>query len=339
MQQTFKWEIRERRNGMKKLFFVIGLVLLVHGIGLGVAAGLSQPYPSHPIQLVIPGAPGDAQDVVARSVAEELTKILKAPVIPVNKPGGATMIGTDFVAKSKKDGYTLLYSATSGVVYSPAVSPETTPYHPLRDLEPLGMHVVFPSGMWVQTESPWKNLSDAIEHARKNPGKFRSGTNGVGSTSHFQLEIIKSLTDVDIPMIPFKGAAPAVTGLLGGHIESASVAVALVFPHYKSAKIRGLVVDMKVPDMPEVPTLRQLGYKRDLPVAFWAFFSPVGIPEEARKVLVPAIEKMVKNPKIIAKLQNIQIIPNYKSPAELKAILTDDYENAREMAKKMGLTK
>ena len=96
---------------------------------------------------------------------------------------------------------------------------------------------------------------------------------------------------------------------------------------------------MKVPDMPEVPTLRQLGYKRDLPVAFWPFFSPVGIPEEARKVLVPAIEKMAKNPEIIAKLKNMQIIPDYKSPAELKAILTDDYENAREMAKKMGLTK
>ena len=272
-------------------------------------------------------------------MAEELAKILKVSVVPVNKPGGATMIGTDFVAKSKKDGYTLLYSATSGVVYSPAVSPETTPYHPLRDLEPLGMHVVFPSGMWVQTESPWKNLSDVIDHARKNPGKFRSGTNGVGSTSHFQLEIIKSLTDTDIPMIPFKGAAPAVTGLLGGHIESACVAVALVYPHYKSGKIRGIVVDMKVPDMPEVPTLRQLGYKRDMPVAFWAFFSPAGIPEEAKKVLVPAIEKMAKNPEIIAKLQNMQIIPNYKSPAELKTILTDDYENAREMAKKMGLTK
>jgi len=124
---------------MRRFIFMVGLFII--GYSLGVIPAQAQTFPSYPLQLVIPGAPGDAADIAARSVAEELAKILKISVVPINKPGGAATVGTDFVAKSKKDGYTLLYGITSGVVYSPAFSPETTPYDPIRDLEPLGLHV------------------------------------------------------------------------------------------------------------------------------------------------------------------------------------------------------
>jgi tripartite-type tricarboxylate transporter receptor subunit TctC len=288
---------------------------------------------------VIPGAPGDAADIAARSVAEELSKILKTSVVPINKPGGTATVGTDFVAKSKKDGYTLLYGITSGVVYSPAFSPETTPYDPIRDLEPLGLHVFFPTGISVQAEALWKTFPEVIEYAKKNPGKFRVGTLGVGSINHFQLEIIKSLTGADITMIPFKGASPAITALLGGHIEAAFVAVTISSPHYKSGKLHGILLDQKVADLPDIPTLPQLGYKRDLPPTYFAFFAPAGIPEEAKKVLIPAIEKAMKNPELMAKLQKMWFIPNYRSPAELKHLMSEDYENARAMVKKMGVTK
>ena len=322
---------------MRRICLTIGLLMMIYIVSAGVVQ--AQPFPSHPIQLVIPGAPGDAADIAARSVAEELAKILKISVVPLNKPGGAATVGTDFVAKSKKDGYTLLYGITSGVVYSPAFSPETTPYDPIRDLEPLGLHVFFPTAISVQAEAPWKNFSEVIEYAQKNPGKFRCGTLGVGSINHFQLEVIRSLTGVDITMVPFKGASPAVTALLGGHIEAAFVAVTISSPHYKSGKLRGILLDQKVADLPDIPTLPQLGYKRDLPPTYFAFFAPTGIPEEAKKVLVPAIEKAIKDPELTAKLQKMWFIPHYKSPAELKNMMTEDYENAREMVKKMGVTK
>jgi tripartite-type tricarboxylate transporter receptor subunit TctC len=272
-------------------------------------------------------------------VAEELAKILKISVIPINKPGGAATVGTDFVAKSKKDGYTILYGITSGIIYSPAFSPETTPYDPIRDLEPLGLHVFFPTVISVQTEAPWKNFPEVIEYARKNPREFRCGTLGVGSINHFQLEVIKSLTGVDITMVPFKGASPALTALLGGHIESAFIAVTISTPHYKSGKLRGILLDQQVADLPDIPTLPQLGYKRDLPPTYFAFFAPAGIPEEAKKVLIPAIEKAIKNPELMAKLQKMWFIPHYRSPEELKNLMGEDYENARAMVKKMGVTK
>ena len=177
---------------MRRIFFTIGLLMMVYIVSAGVIQ--AQPFPSHPIQLVIPGAPGDAADIAGRSAAEELAKILKSPIVPLNKPGGGATVGTDFVAKSKKDGYTLLYGLSSGIVYNPAFSPESVPYDPLRDLEPLGLHVTFPLSISVQTDAPWKNFNEMIEYAQKNPGKFRCGTLGVGSINHFHLEIIKSLT-------------------------------------------------------------------------------------------------------------------------------------------------
>jgi tripartite-type tricarboxylate transporter receptor subunit TctC len=322
---------------MRHLIFMAGLFII--GYSLGVIPAQAQTFPSYPIQLVIPGAPGDAVDIAARSVAEELAKLLKVPVLPLNKPGGGATVGTDFVAKSKKDGYTLLYGLSSGIVYNPAFSPESVPYDPIRDLEPLGLHVSFPTAISVQTEAPWKNFSEIIEYARKNPGKFRCGTLGVGSINHFHLEMIKSLTGVDITMVPFKGASPALTALLGGHIESAFVAVTISTPHYKSGKLRGILLDQKVADLPDIPTLPQLGYKRDLPHTFFAFFAPAGIPEEAKKVLIPAIEKAIKTPELMTKLQKMWFIPNYRSPEELKHLMSEDYENARAMVKKMGVTK
>jgi len=324
---------------MKRLISILGFLLLVDALLIGTGNLGAQPYPAHPIQLVIPGAPGDAVDIAARSAAEELAKILKTPIIALNKPGGGSIVGTEFAVKSKKDGYTLLYALSSGLIYNPAINPDSVPYDPIHDLEPLGMHVNFPTVISVKADSPWKHFSEIIEYAQKNPGKFRCGTLGVGSINHFQLEIIKSLTNTDITMVPFKGASPAVTALLGGHIEAAFVAVVLSEPHYQSGKLRGILLDFKVAALPEIPTLREVGYPQDLPVSFFGFFAPAGIPEEAKKILVPAIEKAIKTPELMTKLQNLWYITNYKSPVELKQMLSENYERAKSIAKKMGVNK
>ena len=324
---------------MKRFMTILGFLLLVDVVLVGTANLQAQPYPAHPIQLVIPGAPGDAVDIAARSAAEELAKILKVPIVPLNKPGGGSILGTEFAVKSKKDGYTLLYALSSGLIYNPAMNPDSVPYDPIHDLEPLGMHVNFPTVISVRADSPWKHFSEMVEYAQKNPGKFRCGTLGVGSINHFQLEIIKSITNTDINMVPFKGASPVVTAVLGGHIEAAFVAVVLSQPHYESGKLRGILLDHKVAALPDIPTLRDLGYPQDLPVSFFGFFATAGIPDEAKKVLIPAIEKAIKTPEVMTKLQKLWYITNYKSPAELRQMLTENYEKAKSIAKKMGVNK
>ena len=245
-------------------------------------------------------------------------------------------VGTDFVAKSKKDGYTLLYGISAGVIYHPALHPETVPYDPIRDLEPLGFHAFFPCIFSVQAESPWHTFREVIDYAKKNPGKFRCSVLGVGSINHFQLEIIKSLLDVDINMVPFKGASPAVVGLLGGHVESTFVALAVSGPQHASGQLRGLLVDRKVADMPKVPTLRELGYAADLPSPCSGIFGPAGMPDEAKKVLVPAIAQAIKSPALIEKMNKIRYLTDYRPPAEHRKLWIGDYQRAQGLAKKIN---
>jgi tripartite-type tricarboxylate transporter receptor subunit TctC len=322
-----------RRLIVTLCFAIAGLFVVTCGAPVLHAGS----YPEYPIQVIIPGAPGDALDMAARPVCEELAKILKAQVVPMNKPGAGGVLGTAAAIGAKKDGYTLLYGNTSGIVYGPAFNPKDAPYNPIRDLDPLGLHTFFPDGISVQTESPWKDFRTVVEYAKKNPGKFRVGTLGVGSRNHFLLEMIRTVTGAELAMIPFKGASPAMTAVLGGHIEAAFVAFGMVYPHYESGKLRGILADQKVAALPNIPVLTQLGYKQDLPGTYFGFAAPVGIPEEAKKVLIPAIEKAARNPELAEKLNKLWFIPNYKSPTEYKQMIARDYENACSIVKTMKI--
>ncbi len=236
---------------MRRLSSIVIFLMCVGFLAGGVPALHAQPFPSHTIQVIIPMDPGSAGDMVLRPFADELGRALKTPVVVVNKPGAAATLGTDIVVKSKKDGYTLLYANTSAVVYAKASNPETVPYDPVKDLEPLGLHCYFPLSLAVQEASPWKTFSDLIDYAKKNPGTVRVSTPGQGSIDHFNLEVIKSLTGTQFTMVPFKGGAAAITALLGGHVDVACIANSLSGPHVKSGKLRMLLLTNKMREYPE----------------------------------------------------------------------------------------
>lgn len=324
---------------MRRFIFIVGLFSVIYALSIGAPILKAQPFPSHPIQIIIPMDPGSAGDMVVRPFADELGKILKTPVIVVNKPGAAATLGTDIVVKSKKDGYTLLYANTSAVVYAKASNPEIVPYDPAKDLEPLGLHCFFPLTVTVQEGSPWKTFGELVDYARKNPGNVRVSTPGQGSIDHFNLEIIKSLTGTQFTMVPFKGGAAAITALLGGHVDVACIANSLSGPHVKAGKLRILLLTNKMREFPSVPTITELGYKQDLLSAWFALYAPAGISEEVKRVLIPAIEKTIKNPELEAKIEKLGLTVDYKPPEELKKILTSDYETARALAIKLGLSK
>jgi len=322
---------------MNRSFIIVSLLSIAYALSIGAPAPKAQSYPSYPIQLVIPGAPGDGADIAGRLFAEELAKILKTPIVPLNKPGGSGSVGADFVVKGKKDGYTLLYANTSAVVYSKASDPDAVPYDPVKDLDPLGFHTFFPTVTALRTEAPWKDFSEFVDYAKKNPEKIRCGTMGVSTIDHVQWEMVKAIVGIETTMIPFKGVGGKASALLGGHVEAASFPLAGFQEQYKAGKVRGILIDQKVPDFPNIPTLQQLGYKRGIPSPWTGLFAPIGIPEEAKRVLIPAIEKAIKTPELMAKMEKMWYIPGYKPPAELKSLLVDDYENARLTFKKMGL--
>ena len=324
---------------MKRSIFMVGLFLMVYGLSVGVSKILAQPYPNRPIQFIIPNVPGAQSDITARLLAEEMEKILGTKMIVVNKPGASGTLGTDTLVRSKKDGYTIAYPSAGATVYARILNPETVPYDPDKDLEPLGLHLFFPNIIAVQASAPWKNFGELVDYAKKNPGKVRVGTIGQGSIDSFNLEITQSLTGAQFTQIPFKGGEAVLTALLGGHVEVAFDVFSKYLPHANAGKVRILLTTKKKPDFPDIPTITELGYKEDLPSVWLALFAPAGVPEEVKKVLVPAVEKAVKNPELKAKIETMGNIIDYKSPAELKKIMGEDYDRALSIAKKIGLRK
>jgi tripartite-type tricarboxylate transporter receptor subunit TctC len=324
---------------MKRSIVVMGLFLIVYGFSVGVSTISAQSYPNRPIQLIIPNVPGSIMDINARVLSDELGKILGTQIVVINKPGAASILGADAVAKSKKDGYTLGYLSASSLVYTLITHPETFPYDPDKDLEPLGLHLFVPLTVTVQASSPWKTFSELIDYAKKNPGKLRVSTIGVGAIDHFNLEIIQSITGAQFTHVPFKGGESVITALLGGHVEVTFDAFGKIIPHVDSGKLRILMISKKVSGYPQYPTATELGYKQGLLSTWFAFYAPTGLPEEVKKVLVPAIEKVIKNPELKTKVEKMGYAVDYKSPAELKKLSMDDYEAANSIAIKIGLKK
>ena len=293
----------------------------------------AQTFPALPIQMIIPLSPGDTVDLAGRAIATEMSKILKTSIFIVNKPGGGGTIGADSVVRSKKDGYTLLF-AISGIYYAHAVNPESVPYNPLTDLDPLCSAVSVPMMMPVLSDSPWKNFGELMTYMKQNPGKVRGSSTGVGSVGFFNFEVIRLETGNAINMIPFKGASPALTALLGGHVETSALTLGLISPHVKAGKLRVLLTSQRVPEFPDIPTLKQLGYKRDTMSVRFAFYLPVGVPDSVKKVLIPAVEKAVKTPEVVNAIQQIGAVEDFIPGEEFKKMMIDEYGMVRQLMKR-----
>jgi tripartite-type tricarboxylate transporter receptor subunit TctC len=294
-------------------------------------------YPNQAINVVIPLAPGDAADIACRTMGDELSKLLKVPVIVVNKPGAGGTLGTDSAVKAKKDGYMIVLTNNAALIYNRIITPESVAYDPFKDLTPLGLATRFPLLLLVRPDAPYKSFNEMVEFSKKNPGKVRVGTVGAGSVGHFTLEIINTLTGAGLTMVPFKGASPGVTALLGGHVEGGVLALGTLLSHLKSGAMKGILATNRIPEFPEIPTLPQLGYRQNLFGVWLAFFAPAGVPAEVTRALVPAVEKAVKDPAVAAKLAGLGMVQDYTPPEKLIAEIREEHRTVAEIAKKTGL--
>jgi len=321
------------------MFKGISVSMVLSIMVLGYTSGsLAQTYPDHPITLVIPMAPGDATDVAGRTMAEEFGKVLKVPVVPINKPGAATAVGNDFVVKSKKDGYTLLF-ATAALISSRVLQPETVPYDLFQDLTPLGLVTQNPFPLVVRSDAPYKNFKEMVEYSKKNPGKIRCSTMGVGSIGHFAVEIVNMAAGAHIEMVPFKGASPAITALLGGHVEACAVTIGSLISHLRSGALKAMVTSVKVSEFPDLRTMKELGYAQDLLGVWFSLYAPSGIPSGMRSTLVSAIEKAAKDPSFSSKIANLGMVHDYEAPEKLAERMRTEYKIIEEIAKKTGMVK
>ncbi len=299
----------------------------------------AQDYPKGSVTLVIPLAPGDATDTSARAIADELSRELRVAIVPVNRPGAGGALGTELVVKSKPDGYTIILTNNASLVFRSILDPKTASYNPLTDLTPLGLAMRSPSILTVRGDAPYKTLGEMVEHAKKNPGSVRVGTAGAGSVGDFCVLTLNSLTGAGLTTVPFTGASPAVTALLGGHVEGVVLALGTMTGHLRSGTLRGIVMSSKYPDFPGIPTLSELGYSEQLFGVWVGFFAPAGVPAEVTRALVPALERAIRSPAIGAKLKPLGMLMEYSPPEKLLAEIRQEHARVQGLARKAGLLK
>ena len=303
------------------------------------ATAQGQPFPTGPISLVVPLAPADAADIAARALGEEISKLLKTPVLSINRPGAGGAIGTNSVVQARKDGHTILFAQNSALTFRAVLDPQSVTYDALRDLVPLGTASRTPTVLVVRSDAPYRTFAELIEYAKTRPGQVRMGHPGSGSVGDFCVQLINALTGVELVPIPYVGAAPAIGALRGEHIEGAVLSLGALSAHIKSGAFRGLVASSRFPEFNDIPTMRELGYQEELFGIWFSFLAPAGIPEEASKALVGAIEQAVKAPAITARLASLGILQSYATPEQTAAEIRAEFKRVGEMARKTGLVK
>jgi len=323
-------------NANRFFCLVVGMILL--GFPGGIQA--QEKYPSRPIELVVPYAPGGSGDITTRLFSDKLAKVLKVPVTVVNRAGGAGITGTSYVARAKKDGYTLLGGPATAIIIAPIISKEVT-YDPLIDLIPLAHFATSPAVFAVRSDSPFQTLNEMIEYARENPGKLKNCVGGIGTECHFSFEILCAKSNVKIGTIPFKGGGEALPALLGGHVDLSSNSVATSASYLKAGQIRGLAITSKTrnPDFPNIPTTAELGYSDASFSVRNGVFAPSGVPRSVLNILIPTLEKVYKSPEVVQRAAKMSVMVEYMGPDEFSELIRSEIRIVEKLARDLNLIK
>jgi tripartite-type tricarboxylate transporter receptor subunit TctC len=317
------------------------LVAVVVALALAwpLAAAAQEPYPSRPITVVAPFPPGGVADLTARPVAAAMEKVLKSPVAVVNKTGAAGAVGMQFVATSKPDGYTLLLALSSISIIPEADKIfDRQPAFTVDQFVPIALISADPTILVVRAESPWKTAGEFIDDARKRPGQISYSSSGIYGTLHMAMELLSHAAGIKLRHVPHAGAGPALTAILGGHVDALASGPAVVLPHIKSGKLRALAGwgDKRVAALPETPTFKELGYS-DAEFYIWAgLFAPRGTPEPVLARLREATRAAVAEPEFKSAMDKLQTPIAFKQGQEFQTFFDADARRLAEGVRKVG---
>jgi tripartite-type tricarboxylate transporter receptor subunit TctC len=301
-------------------------------------AAAAQSYPSKPMRMVVPFAPGGGVDFAARIVGQKLNAALGQPVVADNRAGASGAIGTELVAKAAPDGYTLLLGSAGPLTILPGLSPHL-PYDSIRDFAPVTLVSSMPYLLVAHPSLPVKSVSDLIALARAKPGQLNFASPGNGSTTHLANELLKMLAKVDVVHVPYKGVAPALADLLAGQVQFMSGDLSTVLPQVKAGKLRALAVtgERRSPLVPELPTIAESGVPGYAASGWFGVLAPAATPRGIITRLNAVIVKGLMNADTRERLAALggEIVAN--TPAEFAAYLRDDLAKWSKLIKAIGL--
>ena len=277
---------------MKKLLQFLAV------LGVSLSAAIAGPWPEKPVKLVVPYPPGGTTDVLARVIAPKLSDRLGQPVVIENRAGAGGTLGSATVARAPADGYTLVLGTIGSHGVNYALN-EKLAYHPLRDFVGVIPVAAVPNVLVVRAEAPYKNFGELIAAAKAAPGTLTHGSTGIGASPQLSLALLKLMAKVNITEVMYKGGAPVVVDLLGGHLTMAFDAVATSVPLITSGKFRPLAVSSKtrVKALPEVPAIAEIYPGFDV-VAWYGIWAPAGTPPAVVERLNSEIDAIIKAPEV-----------------------------------------
>ncbi len=317
------------------------LAFLILGISFHLSvppASSQEKYPSRPIEMVVAFPAGGFADITGRIFAEEMSKLLNAPIAPINKGGASGSLAATSMLRSPKDGYNLLVNTLGGMVLAPVTLKDVT-YDTNKDFYPVAFITSAPDGLTVRTESPYKTIQELIEAAKKSPGKLSYGTAGTGVGGHFNSLIFSQTTGIKIKHVPYKGGGEYVPALLGGHIDFVIGTAIAILPHESAGKMRTLALMSrnKMKALPKALPASELGIKGDFLDSWAGCFVAAGTPKPILDTLVAAAEKVLKSKEFGARIEKTGGVVQYIPPSEFQSMIERDKNTALEIARKEGL--
>jgi tripartite-type tricarboxylate transporter receptor subunit TctC len=295
--------------------------------GLATGAALpglarAQAWPSKPIRFVVPFAPGGSSEIVARTTAVELGKLLGQSVYVDNKPGGAGNVAMQEVARAE-DQHTLILGHIGTLAVNPYIF-DKLPYDATKDFKPISLLAKVPSLYLVRPDLPVNNLKEFIAHAKKNPGKLNYGSAGNGSAGHLAMEYLKMVSETFILHVPYRGTGPQLTDLLAGRLDTASVGAPAVMQFIKAGKLRCIATGTttRIPQMPDVPTVAEQGYPGFEMTQWYGLLAPASLPQPAVEKLAAAAAAAVRQPGSVEKLSADAAIAVGSTQEEFRTFIT-----------------
>ena len=290
-------------------------------------------YPDKPVRLLVGFAPGGANDIIARLIAKELTVAWGQPVLVENRPGANGAIAFQQVAKSPADGYTLVLGTAGPSTMNQAL--QKLPFDVLRDFTPIVNLVDAPHALAVNAKLPVNNLQDFIKLARNAKPALSYSSPGIGNSGHYAMEMLKQQTGVEITHIAYKGAAPALNDLIGGHVQAYFTSAAALLPHVNTGTIKVLAVtgNARLGQLPDVPTMAQAGFPNfEFPV-YGGLLGPAGMPAEVVQKINADANKALKSPAFLEELKQNALVPVGGTPQQFAHFLAVDLERWTKVVK------
>lgn len=317
---------------MKNLVNAVLLIVLVIA-----SISVSAQYPTKPIRLIVPFPPGGAIDLTARLLGQRLSASFGQPFVVENRPGATGAIGEDFILQSAPDGYTILYTAGADRTIKKFLS-KTTKHDPIKDFTPIATAVASVSCIVASTALPVTSVKELVDYAKRNPGKLSYGSPGEGSYMHLTGELLKQYGLVMVH-VPFKGLAPAMTALAGGHVDVSITNFATAAASIRDGKARMLAImdTERYEGAPNVPTVAEALPGFSMPRAWYGFFGPPGLPQGIVLKLNAEIAKALEAPEVNGKLREINVITVITPAEQLPAFISNMAESFGKIIKTAGI--